>query len=59
MSRVVRESQFEEEMKIYAVTAMNEDQIQDDIWSYGIEEVLTKPVQMSKIKNIITGIFSI
>ena len=43
--------------KIYAVTAMNDIQIRDVYRKFGIEDVLTKPVKTSDLKNIIDEIF--
>ena len=44
--------------KIYAVTAMNDKQIINVYAKYGIEKVLTKPVQVEDLKPIFDGIFN-
>ena len=44
--------------KIYAVTAMNEEQIGDVYLRYGIEAVLPKPLKMSTLKPIIMKVIS-
>ena len=45
------------ETKIYAVTAMNEEHIGDTYGNYGIEEVMSKPVNTELLKPIFNKLF--
>ena len=39
-------------MKIYAITAMNEKQIDNEYEKFGIEKVLTKPVSTESLTDL-------
>ena len=50
---LLRRHEFDCETKIYAITAMNDDQIKDTYHLYGVEAVLTKPVNLNGLRPII------
>lgn len=60
MSRIIPECSLDQNLdtKIYAVTAMNDEQINDIYQKYGIEEVLSKPVRTDILRPIIQQIIN-
>ena len=49
---------IENNTKIYAITAMNEDFISETFSQFGIEEVLKKPVDIKRLTKIIEKNFT-
>lgn len=45
-------------VKIYAVTAMNDEFIKENYKDFGIIEVIQKPIDVDKLKNIIESAFT-
>ena len=54
IKKILKENGYQEKgTKIYAVTAMNQNFIKSSLRNFGIEDVISKPVDVKKLRKII------